>query len=60
MIQTYTFEFNKAAKEEMSAISRALWLLGQKQYDEASKVLIARHDELTRDPELKLYDQRRL
>jgi len=58
MIQTQTFEFNKAKKDEMEVIARALLLLGQKKYDEAAKVLIARHDELTREPELKLYDQR--
>jgi hypothetical protein len=58
MIQTQTFEFNKAKKDEMEVIARALSLLGQKNYDEAAKVLIARHDVLTREPELKLYDQR--
>lgn len=58
MIQTQTFEFNRAKKDEMEAIARALWLIGQKRYDEAAKVLTARHDILTRDAELKLYDQR--
>lgn len=58
MIQTQTFEFNKAAKDEMTVLARALWLIGKHQYDEAAKVLTARHDELTRDPALKLFDQR--
>lgn len=58
MIQTQTFEFNKSKKDEMEVIARALWLIGQKRYDDASKVLTLRHDILTRDGELKLYDQR--
>jgi BioD-like phosphotransacetylase family protein len=58
VIQTQTFEFNKATKDEIVVIARALQLIGEKRYDEAAKVLIERHDELTREPELKLYVQR--
>lgn len=58
MIQTQTFEFNKTKKDEMEVIASALWLIGQKRYDEAAKVLTARQDALTKDAELKLYDQR--
>jgi hypothetical protein len=54
MIQTQTFEF-KDTKDELAIISSILDLLMHKRYDEASKVLIERHDELTQKPVLKLY-----
>jgi hypothetical protein len=54
MIQTQTFEF-KDTKEDIAVISYALDLLMHKRYDEATKVLIKRHDELTKKPVLKLY-----
>ena len=58
MIQTQTFDFNAKDLDEIQCISRVLWLIGEKQYDEAAKTLIARHDVLTAEPKLKLYDQR--
>lgn len=58
MITTQTFEFSKTAKDEMLVISAALALIKDRRYDEATRVLIARHDELTRNPTTKPYDQR--
>jgi hypothetical protein len=58
MIQTQTFEFNKKDADELQTLASALWLIGERRYDEAAKVLIVRHDALTADPKLKLYDQR--
>lgn len=57
-VQTQTFEFNRNDKDEREMIAQVLWLLGEKKYDEAAKVLIRRHDKLTAEPKLKLYDQR--
>lgn len=54
MIQTQTFEL-KENEEELAVIATALDLLMKKQYDEAAKVLVYRHDQLTREPKLKLY-----
>lgn len=58
MIHTQTFEFNQKDKDEREMIAQVLWLLGKMRYDEAAKILIARHDVLTAEPRLKLYDQR--
>jgi hypothetical protein len=57
MIQTQTLEFSSETEDERAVISCALWLIGKKRYDEAAKVLVKRHDELTKHPELKLYVQ---
>lgn len=54
MIQTQTFDFQDR-REELAAIALAVDLIGKKQYDEASRVLIHRHDQLTAQPKLKLY-----
>jgi hypothetical protein len=57
MIKTQTFAF-KDCKDELMAIATALDMIGKKQYDEACKVLIRRHDELTKAPVLMDYDHR--
>jgi hypothetical protein len=57
MITTQTFEV-KDSREELEVISSALWLIGEKRYQEACAVLIARHDKLLELPVLKPYDQR--
>lgn len=57
-VQTQTFEFNAKDKDERELIAQVLWLLGEGKYDEAKKMLILRHDQLTAEPKLKLYDQR--
>jgi hypothetical protein len=57
-VQTQTFEFNAKDKDEREMIAQVLWLLGEKRYDEAKKMLIQRHDELIAEPKLKVYDQR--
>ena len=58
MIQTQTFELNKTAKDELAVISKVLSLISEKRYIEAEQTLIRRQDELTKEPVLKLYDQR--
>lgn len=58
MIQTQTFEFDKGTKAELAVVSKVLDLLGKGLIDDAKQVLISRHDELTKEPVLKLYDQR--
>jgi hypothetical protein len=57
MIETQTFEL-AGSPEELATISRALWLMGEGNYEEAKRVLIMRHDQLTAAPKLKRYDQR--
>lgn len=52
----HTFDLPKT--EELATLARALDLLMQKDVDGATKVLIARHDQLTASPALKLYDPR--
>lgn len=56
MILTQTFDF-KNGEEELAFLSCVLDLIAQKRYAEASKMLIQRHDKLTAEPKLKLYDQ---
>lgn len=58
MIQTQTFEFHKEKKEELEVLSSAIDLIGKQRYQEAAEILIRRHDDLTKEPKLKLYDQR--
>jgi len=55
LIQTQTFEHDPNRAEELKAIVAALEALGRKDFDTAARVLIARHDELLREPKLKLY-----
>lgn len=54
MIQTQTFDF-KDVQDELETLSSALDLLMHQRYDDAAKVLVKRHDQLTAQPKLKLY-----
>lgn len=58
MIQTQTFDFDREAKAELVVLASVLDLIGKKLYTEAAAALIVRRDELMREPELKIYDQR--
>ena len=55
-IATQTFEF-KDHRDELETIAMALDLIREKQYTQATAVLIQRHDALTRHPVLKPYNQ---
>ena len=57
MILTRTLEF-ACDTGELDAISEALDMLRNRDYDGAARVLIARHDMLTSKPQTKLYNQR--
>lgn len=57
MIFTQTFDF-KDNRDELAVIAMAIDLIGKKCYDEAAKVLLERHDQLTQAPKLKPYDPR--
>jgi hypothetical protein len=57
MIQTQTFEF-QGSDEERQFLHDVLWLMAERRYTDAQAMLIARHDKLTANPKLKLYDQR--
>lgn len=54
MIQTQTFDFQDN-KDELELISSVLDLLMHKSYDAAAKLLVIRHDQLTKQPKTKLY-----
>ena len=54
-ILTQTFEHDPNRAEELQAIAAALDALGKHDFDAAARILIARHDVLTREPFLKLY-----
>lgn len=56
MIQQQTFDLPK--NEERETIAAALDMLAKKEYVDVIAFLIRRHDELTREPILKPYDQR--
>jgi len=55
MIQTQTFDHDPHREEERLVIVAALEALGKRDFDLAARILIARQDELLREPELKLY-----
>lgn len=55
MMQTQTLEFDKATDEERAILAAALWHLGKGRYNEATRILVERHNALTQNPELKLY-----
>lgn len=54
MIQTQTFDF-KDVKDELAVISTVVNLISKCMYQEAIEVLLCRQDQLTAEPQLKLY-----
>lgn len=58
MMVAKTFEIKSDVKKEVDFLFRVLQLMKDKRYTEATQLLISRHDELTRDPALTVYDQR--
>lgn len=57
-VRTQTFDHQDNA-EELGVLANAIWLIGQKRYDEAAKMLVQRHDKLMLDKRsLKVYDPR--
>lgn len=56
-VQTQTSELPVDRKDEIEILSRAIWLIGHGQTDEAVKLMIARHDQLIKErpPVMKLY-----
>jgi hypothetical protein len=56
MLQQQTFDLPD--NQERATVATVLDLLRRKEYTEAIAFLIKRHDELTAEPKLKLYDPR--
>ena len=56
-VRTMTFEYN-GKDEERNFLHDVMWLMAEKRYTEAQAMIIARHDKLTAEPKLKVYDQR--
>ena len=56
-ITTQTFDF-RDNRDELAVIAAAIDLIGKKEYTRAVEILLARHDQLTTEPKLKMYDPR--
>ena len=58
-VQTQTFDF-KDVRDELEFISAVMDALGHNDRVAAMKILTRRHDQLTAQPKLKLYDPREI